>query len=337
MATLYFQLERSKTLKDDTHPIFLVLKLKEQGKEKRFRYYTGRSALEKHWIGEGESKRVSSKAAGAGITNDRLETLRSGADAIITNAKNIKADFTLEYFKERFYHEVIGRVKEPLPQPKQVTFFEHLQKFIEAKENVLQPATIKTYITLKNSLQEFEKVMGYKVEFETINHTFITLYTKYLIEDTGVLNNTLAKRIATLKGFLNDEETKKINTCKDYENFKASRDLETTIMYLTEQELMQLYNLETKPNSTEQHIKDAFCFACFTGIRFSDWAGLKPEHIQDVNYEQMSVKALKFTMFKVHKKVTVPLNKYALAIIEKYQDYSASHGHLFSRLYKPGK
>lgn len=149
MATLYFQLERSKKLKDDTHPIYLVLKIKEGSKEKRFRHYTGRSALHKHWIGEGESKKVSAKAPGAGITNDRLETLRTGVDAIITNAKNVKAYFTLDYFKERFYDEVIGKVKEPELEPVQVSFFEHMQNFIEAKQNIFQPATIKTYIHIK--------------------------------------------------------------------------------------------------------------------------------------------------------------------------------------------
>ena len=123
MPTLYFQLERSKTLKEGTHPIYLVLKIKNGNIEKRFRYYTGRSALKKHWIGKGENKRVSPKVLGAGITNDRLETLRTGADAIITNAKNIKAILTLDYFKERFYSEVIGKVKEPEPQPGQAIFF----------------------------------------------------------------------------------------------------------------------------------------------------------------------------------------------------------------------
>ena len=183
MATLYFQLERSKLLKDKTHPIYLVLKLKTNGIEKRFRHYTGRSALNKHWIGEGESKKVSAKAPGAGNTNARLETLRLGADSIITNAKNIKTDLTLDYFKERFYSEVIGRIKEREPEPVQVSFFEHLQNFIVAKQNIFQPATIKTYITLKKSLLDFEKEMKYKVEFESINHIFITLYTKYLIEE----------------------------------------------------------------------------------------------------------------------------------------------------------
>ena len=178
-------------------------------------------------------------------------------------------------------------------------------------------------------MQDFEKAIGYKIEFASINHIFITLYTKYLIEDTGVINNTLAKRIATLKAFLSEMKKQKVNAYADYENFEASRNYETTIMYLTEPELMQLYNLQTEGNTIEDRIKDAFCFACHTGIRFSDWGGLTPDNIVQVNHEGKLIKVLKFTMFKVHKEVTVPLNSKALSIIDKYKDYAKGNGALF--------
>jgi integrase len=331
MATIYFQLERSKTLKDKTHPIYLVIKLKEAGKEKRFRHYTGHTSLRKHWIGEGERKRVSATAPGAGITNARLETLRSGAVAIIANAKNLKDNLTINYFRDRFSREVIGENPEPeVVQSSQLDFFDHLQNFIDNKQSIFQPATLKTYSTLKKSLQQFEKAIGYKVTFESINKIFFTLYTKYLIEDTKVIDNTLAKRIATLKAFLSAMEDQRVNTFTDYKGFKAKRDYETTIMYLTEAELMKLYNLEiANSDVTMRHVRDVFCFAAFTGIRYSDWGRITLDDIVLVNHEGKSVKALKFTMFKVNKTVTIPLNNYALAIIEEYKEYARAHGKLF--------
>lgn len=39
MATFYFQLERSRTLKDKTHPGYLVAKIKKEAKGKRFKHY----------------------------------------------------------------------------------------------------------------------------------------------------------------------------------------------------------------------------------------------------------------------------------------------------------
>lgn len=329
MITFFFRLETSKTLKDKTHPIYLSFKSTEGKTVKLYRHYTGRSATKKQWIGKGNKKRVSATAPGAGVTNSRLEYLYSGADAIITNAKNLKHDITIDYIKSRFELEVLGRLPEPEPDPVKTSFFEHLQNFIDSKKNILQPATIKTYSTLKKSLQEFETASGYKVEFDSINQLFISLYTKYLIEETGVINNTLAKRVATLKAFLAEMKKLKINTCTDFETFKASRNYETTIMYLTEKELLQLQNLEVKPDTTEAHVKDAFCFACHTGIRFSDWNNLTPDNIVLVNHEGRIIQAIKFTMFKVHKEVIVPLDEYALSIIDKYKGYAATHGKLF--------
>lgn len=329
MITFFFRLETSKALKDGTHPIYLCFKSTEENKVKWYRHYTGRSAAKKQWIGKGNKKRVSATAPGAGITNSRLEYLYSGADAVLTNAKNLKHDVTIDYIKSRFEKEVLNKQDRPQPEPVKTSFFEHLQKFIESKQNIFQPATIKTYITLKKSLQEFEKASGYKVEFETVNQLFISLYTKYLIEDTGVINNTLAKRVATLKAFLGEMKKLKINAYTDFESFEASRNYETTIMYLTEKELLQLQNLEVKPDTTEAHVRDAFCFACHTGIRFSDWQGLTPDNIVLVNHEGKIIQAIKFTMFKVHKEVIVPLDEFALSVIDKYRDYAATHGKLF--------
>lgn len=321
MATFYFQLERSKTLKDKTHPIYFVLKLKEQGKEKRFRYYTGRSATDKHWIGEGENKRVSSKAPGSGVTNTRLETIRQGADAIVTNAKNLKHPLTLEYFKKRFNDEVIGQGGNKKAGNSPISFFDHLQEYIDSQKGIFQPGTLKVYTTLKNSLTEFQTKVGYKVDFEGMNNIFITLYTKFLLDDKKMINSTAAKRIATLKAFLTQMEKNKVNGFREYKDFKAPKDSETTLMYLTEPEVMKLYNLDLEEGTTLAHVRDSFVFACYTGLRFSDWSNIKPENIIPVtDQDGKSYKALKLTMFKVHKEIIIPLNEIALAILDKYPD-----------------
>ncbi len=320
MQTLYFQLERSKKLKDGSHPIYLVLKLKVGGKEKRIRYYTGRTTIKKHWIGIGQSKRVSAKAPGATNTNSRLNTLWQGADSIITNAKNLKIPLTAEYFRGRFDREVLGREDAPMVAEK--GFFQHLDEFIRNRRGVLQPSTIKTYETLKRSLMEFEKETGWKITFESINSTFNTLYTKFLIDDSGVLNNTLAKRIATLKAFLREMKASGENQFDHFERFKATRDTETTLMHLTESELNSMFRLKLKPRTTEAHVRDAFCFACYTGLRFSDWDKIKPENIvKDKDKEGNTISVLQFTMHKVHRIIKVPLGSSALDILKKYPDW----------------
>ncbi len=43
---------------------------------------------------------------------------------------------------------------------------------------------------------------------------------------------------------------------------------------------MKLYKLKIKSETLRQ-VRDVFCFGCFTGQRYSDIAGLKPQHIVD--------------------------------------------------------
>jgi site-specific recombinase XerD len=328
MITFFFRLETSKKLKDGTHPIYLCFKGTEGEKTRWYRHYTGRSAAKKHWLGKGNKKRVSATAPLATATNSRLEYLYTNADAVITNAKNLQHDLTIDYIKARFEKEVLGKPEGGTQKPV-LSFYDHLKQFIASKANIFQPATLKTYTTLLKSLQEFEKATGYKVDFGTINSAFHTLYTQYLIVNTGVINNTIAKRIATLKAFLGEMKKQKVNTYTDFEDFTASRDYDTTLMHLTEKELMQLEGLKLKPNSTEDHVRDVFCFASHTGLRYSDWEGRTPDNIQMVKHEGVVVPALVFMMIKVHKKVTVPLDDYAMSIITKYKDHAKATGRLF--------
>jgi integrase len=59
-----------------------------------------------------------------------------------------------------------------------------------------------------------------------------------------------------------------------------------------------------------EKVKDVFCFACFTGLRFSDVACLKRENI----FENQ----LRFTVKKTQETTRIPLNEYALSILRKY-------------------
>ena len=166
------------------------------------------------------------------------------------------------------------------------------------------------------------------VEFDSITPVFLNLCTRYLIEETGVIINTLAKRLATLKSFLGEMRKQQINQRTDYEDFEASRNYDTTIMYLTAGELERLETLQLS-DSTLSHIRDGFCFACHTGIRFSDWPTLSKHNVVDFIYEGAVIKALKFVMFKVHKEVVIPLDDYAISIIEKYVAHPNTNGKLF--------
>lgn len=49
--------------------------------------------------------------------------------------------------------------------------------------------------------------------------------------------------------------------------------------YLTSAQVSRLEHMALR--GKEAHVRDAFLFCCWTGLRFSDFATLRPEHIQD--------------------------------------------------------
>lgn len=81
-------------------------------------------------------------------------------------------------------------------------------------------------------------------------------------------------------------------------------------LFLTWDELMRLYHLEL--DGEYDRIRDFFCFCSFTSLRISDVAQLKKHSV--VNGK------IHLTIKKTNKPVSVDLNKYSSAIIEKYAD-----------------
>ena len=76
---------------------------------------------------------------------------------------------------------------------------------------------------------------------------------------------------------------------------------------------MQLYDHDFSDNSRLERARDLFCFACFTGQRFSD--------VLRFSRDDMEGNMWVFTSYKSKKKVVVPFEGFirnALPILEKY-------------------
>lgn len=190
-------------------------------------------------------------------------------------------------------------------------FFPSFQEFINTNKTTKSPRTIKTYVTNKNFLQEFENSTGYKLHFESINVDFFEKLRDYAFDIKKTKNNYFSKIIAVLKTFMNWAYEREYHENLIYKKFKK-RDDETEVIYLTMDELMSLYNFEFKSKRLE-YVRDVYCFGCFTGLRFSDIRQLRTSNV-----------------FKDHLKLNIqktktidhiiPLNTYSRAILDKYKE-----------------
>jgi integrase len=176
--------------------------------------------------------------------------------------------------------------------------------------------TLKKYVTVKNHLIEFEKVKRYPVNFETIDLDFFYTFLSFL-QDKGLAPNTIAKDIQVLKTFMNEAfdlgYTK--NVGYRHRKFSASwQDVDS--VYLSEKELMKLYQHDFSGNKKMEQVRDLFIFGCFTGLRYSDYSTVKPENIVYLGGERF----LRINTKKTGEQVIIPCNAIVEAIFEKYAD-----------------
>ncbi len=77
--------------------------------------------------------------------------------------------------------------------------------------------------------------------------------------------------------------------------------------------MFQLLSIDLSTKLRLEKVRDVFCFACFTGQRFSDITRFNKNHLEDNKWQ--------FTAFKTRKKTVVPFEGFianALPILEKY-------------------
>lgn len=214
-------------------------------------------------------------------------------------------------------------------QEKSVNYYFQLFIDSELKAKNWRDSTKKKIETLKRHLFEYKP----DLQFEDITSDFLLNLIKHLTDTLKLNNTTVKKSIVDFKWFLNwATDEKGYNTNLEYKKFKYkfegtnTSDYQQNIIFLTWDELQHLYNFDFSDNKRLEQIRDAYCFCCFTSLRYSDVYNLKKHNIkidESGNYK------LDFLTVKTNDKLTITLNKYALTIYNKYKDIELKDNKLF--------
>ncbi|MBK7106021.1 MAG: tyrosine-type recombinase/integrase [Ignavibacteriae bacterium] len=192
-------------------------------------------------------------------------------------------------------------------------FFDDFDDFISAKSTQVSKSTMKKYMQTKKHLKDFENDMGIKISYSKINLLFFDKFYPYLISNKNFIDNTANKTISFLKVFMNWAVERELTKNTDFRNFKIKYN-KNDIVYLTEQELMNLYDIKLE-NERLTRVRDVFCFQCFTGQRYSD--------IEKISILDIKNGIWRFRAIKTGEILEVPLNHYALSILEKYRGWES--------------
>lgn len=222
---------------------------------------------------------------------------------------NLKLEYEkieLDYFRKGIsitLDMLKSAVKEhSAPSAKLIDFGSEVVNSSSRKEH-----TKDSYKTLFNNLQKFKK----DILLSDIDYNFIVKYNNWLKEQ-GIMHNTIVGRLRNLKAILNEAKRRKLITENPFDNFKIPS-MTNKKGYLTRSDIKKLENVEL--TNRENKVRNAFLFAVYTGLRFSDIVTLKNENI--VN------KWLKKKMIKTEINIELPLEDLfdgkALELLNNYK------------------
>ena len=314
MASINFYLKKSADKKKEAL-IVISISVKIDGKFIKMNLSTGEKILPIQW---NQRKQVSKLPE----LNNFLNQLKEKSEEILRKGKSENVQDLVEYFKNN-WNAPSPNVKEIEIQDKKRDFYAVFEDYLESEKHKRTKGTIVQKKSALNHFRKFSKIYKYPLNFETITLEFYDLFLSYCFNDAGIKNGQAGNLIKQLKAFLNWATDRGINKNLDFlkKTFKKLKD-EPEVIYLTESELMNLYNSELLPGKLA-NTRDFFCFGCFTGLRFSDIRNLSPDNIvvKDVliggKLEQ--IKFIETRVQKTKDRISQPLNKYAEAILKKHE------------------
>lgn len=267
---------------------------------------TGKSIPPKYW--RSAKQEVHGSYTGGVEINKHLNTLKD--DCLKAYERMLESNPNVSYSEiEASIREIVSG-KKPTSAPDFLTAYD---QFLKEKEQQVKPLTLKKYLTLRKLLTEFAEAKSYRLAFERINDSFDIAFRNFLSQDLGQVNDTISKYYDCLKVFLTWAVKNELYSGQGHKDFEAPRS-KKDIIFLTVDELMKLYNLEGLSDRLAK-VRDAFCFQCFTGQRFSDICELKWSDIKE------TVDGPEWHLYQIKgnkpKKVVVPLFPPAIQILDR--------------------
>ena len=258
---------------------------------------------------DNELQRANPRLTRDNITKGSLKSLNQYLNAFESKIFNIERIIRSKQ-PDAGFNTVADAIKKQFDK-KKAGLFDIYDEFISLKRLKVTKNFLLKHKRTKELILEYQKLNRERLDFDKITPLFFDKFKSYLINNIGMINNTAYKYITLLKTFLIWANDNNYTENKSYKKFKSEWE-ENEIIYLTEPELMKLYNLQLEDERLNR-VRDIFVFQCFTGVRYSD--------IQNISREDIKNSTWKVRTQKTHQIIEIPLNSYALSILVKYNEY----------------
>lgn len=257
--------------------------------------------------------------------NSYLERMEKAVSSIVADLKSNLIPLTKETIKQRIdtYLNPVVEVEKPK------TLLDFVQWYIDTcptrlvrgskarTGRFISPDTIRRYQTTLNGLKAFSKTYPRSLLFDNIDAAFYKAFTAWLVGKNYATNN-VSKYIENVKGFMSAAVDEGFTTNMAYRKFANLRE-DAENIYLTEAELQRIFELDLSKQAIGMTVvRDLFIFAAWTGLRFSDFSTLQPEHIKT---DEVGNQYLELRQRKTGGRVQIPIVHEAITqLLVKYKN-----------------
>lgn len=301
---------------DSRFPHFQIYLQFTYAKGRFLRYYTGVTVPKEFWEKEKGRAKQDRKFPAYAEINAHLNRIETEATQIALRSQYNKSELTNEVFKTEL-DTFLGK-REAAPVAPTLTFLSYFQKVIaeRAANPNYSKGSIKVYVSTFNHLKAYaDQVLRRDLTFADFNHDFFSAFSQHLFgKDYG--NNYVHKLTSTLKTILREADRREVSPDLKVKDgwLIASRE-EPPAIYLTEDEIKRLYEIDLSENARLCRVRDLFLIGCYTGLRFSDFTEMQPGNFKKMEDGR---EYIEMVTRKTRTKVTIPAKTELRAILARY-------------------
>ncbi|WP_226064044.1 site-specific integrase [Kaistella polysaccharea] len=197
---------------------------------------------------------------------------------------------------------------------------EWIQAYLSEKKNLinsktgkpLSQQTIKSYKSNLAKLKKFESYQKKHYRFEELTHNdFYKDFIHWCRNCENLNDNTTGKAVTILKTFFGLIKDEDLPICLDFEkkNKFVGVSESTSDIYLNEDEINKIFNLDLSNNLRLDNVRDRFIIGLWTGLRISDFKRLDTENIKKG--------VITIETQKTKKKVSIGIHPQLKAVLDK--------------------
>ena len=189
------------------------------------------------------------------------------------------------------------------------TLVDYVNYYLEVRKNEIEQHLKFKLNGLVKKLKEFEDFNKHEYKILEVNEAFKNLFTDFL-QSKDYSHNYIRKQFSFIRQVCNHAKYNGLEVSPQLDKLNVKNE-KTPKIYLTPNELEQIENTEFETENLTA-TKDWLIISYYTGQRVSDFMRFTSDMIRTENGKHL----IEFTQKKTEKKMTIPVHKKVLEIIE---------------------